>query len=572
MKILLFHPADDPLEQYWTGEKWDAVFDLGWAGEESYCRWKQELNCPVASLAKLEVDDFRRIRESLAHGSEFLLDEHALDWWELMIIEFHQQLQELARLQKFAARLTPNDEVFITRDCFQARALELIGTLRVRRLASGSTLWRRARRYATALRSLTKSQMLEIAGDKYDTGYRLRRRIAGRPAASSRAVVLLPSAYGNVTRTELQYAQTLPDMDFLLVTTRSSGRPANTPNNVSVENLASYVNARTSRAETESLLTRWDQLKRHLESHPLFSLLIGCGSLQHIPMLLRHGLIVRDAWLNVFERQPVSAVLCADDANRFTQLPLLLAEKRGLPAIACHHGALDGRHRIRLNCHYPFLVKGQMEYDYMVRGCGVPAERIEIGAPRRPESFLPRPAQRKGSLVFFSEPYEVSGGRCREFYGEILPRLKQVAADVGCRLLVKLHPFESRRERERMVRAVLGSSEAAGVQFASGLLTDHLLNDTLCAVTILSTTAVECVQRGIPVFLCEWLNYSDYGYLQQFAKFGAGIALQSADELKDIPMRLNTVPAVQVDDLCNPIAPDRLRSLLTGCKTMAVAV
>lgn len=571
MKAVLFHPADDPLAPRWTEEKWDAAFDLGWAGEESYHRWQHRLGCPVASLGKLETDEFCEVREALSSGSGFLKDEHGLDWWELIAVDFHQQLQELVRLRKFALELSPNDEVFITRDCFQARALELIANFRVHRLTTGNPVYKKASQYARALQKLSASQLLEIAADKYDTGYRVRRHIAARPKASSASVVLLPSAYGNVTRTELQYAEMLPDEKFLLITTRRSGRPAATPNNVIVEELASYAGNRACLAETESLLKKWIQLKRRLESHPLFSVLIRCGLLEPVPKLLREGLMVRDAWLNVFKRLKISAVLCADDANRFTQLPLLIAGKKGLPAIACHHGALDGRHRIRPSAGYPFLAKGQMEQDYIVRVCGVDAERVEIGAPGKVKQFLSR-TQQKRSIVFFSEPYEVSGGRCREFYMEILPRLKQLAADMECELIVKLHPFESPGQRKRLVQAALGARKLSGVRIIAGPLTEALVKDALCAITILSTTAVECTLLGVPTFLCGWLDYSDYGYLQQFAKFGAGTELNAAEELSRIPAMLEDVSQARAGALWQPIAPERLRSLLTGCSTMAMAV
>jgi hypothetical protein len=570
MKAILFHPADDPLARRWTKEKWDAAFDLGWAGEESYCCWQRNLYCPVAPLGKLESEDFRQVREALSCATGFLTDDYGLDWWELIALDFHQQLQELMRLRKVALDLSPDDEVFITRDCFQAQALELFGNFQVHRLTAGSGFYKRAAHYASAARKLSISQLLEIAGDKYDTGFRLRRLIAAQPSNSSGAVVLLPSAYGNATRTELQYAAMLPGADFLLVTTRKSGRPAGPPNNIKVEALASYAGSRTSGTETESLLKKWFQLERRLESHPLFSVLIRCGSLAHVPRLLRDGLMVRDAWFNVFKRRNISAVLCADDANRFTQLPLLMAVKRALPAMACHHGALDGRHRIRPSCHYPFLVKGQMEWDYAVRVCGVEAERVEIGAPGKSMRSLQRP-QQKPSIVFFSEPYEISGGRCREFYSEILPRLQQVATDVHCELIVKLHPFESRREREKLIHAAMSGHQRPGVRILTGPLTEDLLKDALCAVTISSTTAVECTLLSIPVFLCGWLDYSDYGYLQQFAKFGAGKELSSAEELSHIPAMLEDFPETRAEAFWQPVAPERLGSLLGGCPVMAMA-
>ncbi len=93
------------------------------------------------------------------------------------------------------------------------------------------------------------------------------------------------------------------------------------------------------------------------------------------------GLEIRDAWRNVLNAEPVQAVLCADDSNPYTHIPLLLAKERGLRTISCHHGALDGRYMFK-RCHADvILAKGRMEEDYLVRLCGVPGNRNEVGAP-----------------------------------------------------------------------------------------------------------------------------------------------------------------------------------------------
>lgn len=568
MRALLLHPEDDATRGPWSQQHWDQIFDLGVAGAPAYERWSQELNCPVEPSGKISDGDFARMRDALDCGLGLLIDDHGLDWWALLALDFHQKLEQIAVLKKLLADVPMGVHWFATRPCFQANVLEIMSGSAVRSFANGNVA-RRARHYLRTAVRLSPAQVLQILGDKYDAGYRLRRHFAPAPKIRPRPVVLLPSAYVNVSRTELQYADMLPDTDFLLVTTRKSGWVDRPPKNVTMEKLASYALPRRNEIEINSLLDRWAQLKRSLMSQPLMSVLFRTGELECMPKMLRTGLLVRDAWLQVFEKQNISSVLCADDGNRFTQLPLLIAAKRGVPAIACHHGALDGRHRIRPRQDYAFLAKGRMERDYMVRECGVPPERVEVGAGPRPR---PRPSSTRRSIIFFSEPYEVAGGRGGEFYAQILPPLSDVAQSLQCDLIVKLHPFESERQRNELVKSALSLEQRKRARIVSGALTDELLGDALCAVTILSTIAVECTLRGIPVFLCEWLDYSHYGYLQQFAKFGAGAAIQSAEELRRIPARLSNLPAMQMDDLSSPIPPERLRSLLFGCATMAVAV
>ena len=56
--------------------------------------------------------------------------------------------------------------------------------------------------------------------------------------------------------------------------------------------------------------------------------------------------------------------------------------------------------------------KGKMEEDYLTRLCDVPADRVVIGAPSvaREKNEFP-PVDTRRFVVFFSEPYEATGGR-----------------------------------------------------------------------------------------------------------------------------------------------------------------
>jgi hypothetical protein len=68
--------------------------------------------------------------------------------------------------------------------------------------------------------------------------------------------------------------------------------------------------------------------------------------------------------------------------------------------------------------------------------------------------------------------------------------------------------------------------------------------------------------------LCGWLEYSPYGYIQQFSRFGVGYLLQNPEEISAIPGILETYSRRQglTGELAQPIDPDRLRELLSGIR------
>ena len=61
---------------------------------------------------------------------------------------------------------------------------------------------------------------------------------------------------------------------------------------------------------------------------PELRVLVQAGVLDPFPGWIRDGLSARDAWREVLEREPVGGVLCGDDSNLYTRLPVLLAVRR----------------------------------------------------------------------------------------------------------------------------------------------------------------------------------------------------------------------------------------------------
>ena len=87
----------------------------------------------------------------------------------------------------------------------------------------------------------------------------------------------------------------------------------------------------------------------------------------YITPQLEIGLRLRDAWHVLMSSEPVSGVLCGDDLNYHTRLPLIMAKSMGRRAVYCSHGALDGGLLFKKSYADLHLVKGEMERDYMLQ-------------------------------------------------------------------------------------------------------------------------------------------------------------------------------------------------------------
>ena len=572
MKVLLIHPDDGLLDGPWAACHWDRVIDLGRSGVEAYHRAAACFGCTVTTLDSFRNDfqEMRRVRSLLEMGFRRVVDHCDLDWWELTSVFVNQQLEVLILLNELAKTLAPSDEVHVSRSGQPAAALELILRSRVhvyplqRRHGKGT-----ARRYARVVSRFPMRQLWEIFWDKADPGYQFRGRFVARAKALKVPIVLLPTAYVNVSRTGVAYARSVPQTQFLLVATRPSGWLDERPSNVSMAWLRSYasVGATGRQGERADLMARWSALRTELEKVEEFRILVRIGGFGDFPERFTAGLEIRDAWRNVLDVQPVQAVICADDSNPYTNIPLLLAKQKGIPTIACHHGALDGRYLFKRAHADVILAKGDMEKDYLERVCGVPKGKVQIGAPPPPTQTSPgtdRHAGAKSFIVFFSETYETAGGRGRDFYLDVLPRLADLALAEGRKLVVKLHPFESLAERRRIAIDILRPEQRQAVRVLAGALEPGLLEKAWFAVTILSTVTVECAVRGIPCFLCRWLEFSPYGYVDQFSRFGLGLSLNRPEEIAGIPGKLaeHRASSGVIGDFWQLIATPHLQSLL----------
>jgi len=542
VKILLLHPADSPRRGPWNQQHWDLVVDLGHSSEATAAEWGQLCGCPVLRLHAFRrpVADPREAGSLLRTGCGQLVDSFGLDWWELTSLFVHAELETALALRRLAGADFQGD-LHATRLDWPVSGFAALRRAHVHSLSGWSqgSLAGRVRRYARAFSRLTGSQALDVAWDKYDADYRWRSRLRSRPQKSTGAVVLVPSAYTNVSRGAAAYAELLPEMNFLLVATRRSGLVFERGPNVGVSELAAYAAPSQPAKEAVDLLERWSALQRRLASIPELELLSRMGILDPLPGWIRAGLSVRNAWSTVLEREPVTAVLCGDDSNWYTRLPVLLARKKNLPTVDFHHGAMDGRFLLKNLPSDVYLAKTEMEKDYLVRTCDLPADRIVLGVTeanhQAPTSRADGP---RANIVYFSEPYESVGGRPDEIYRELLPELARLARENGRTVVLKLHPFENVQERSSFVDAALGRKNGRKVEIVSGPLSAELLASAWFGITVESSTVLDCAKLGVPCFHCQWLVGTPWGYGEQYARFGVGRELRSPADIAQIPRML----------------------------------
>ena len=569
MRTLLLHPEDSPRRGPWSGQHWDLIVDLGKSSLFSEEEWRSRFHCPIlrAETFRAGVADARMVHQILSAGRGRLIDEEGIDWWVLISLFVAPEVFSLLALKRIASEIGSKSEMWATRRGELVNLLESLLDASIRTFASSPAERLRVRtsHYANLIRHFSLAQLTEILLDKYDSGYRWRSRLSPPPLRCSSPVVLLPSAYGNVSRMASAYAQMLPGQSFLLIATRKSAKQFPLAANIQVRDLASYAKGTFPASEIEALSSRWTKLKGELQSMPDLRLLERAGVLNRFPRWIRDGLCARNAWRAVLDREPVCGVLCGDDSNLFTRLPVLLGAGRGIPTVDFHHGALDGRYLLKeLPCDL-YLAKSEMEHDYLLRVCGLPAERVAIGAPA--ETGSPRKTGETGRTfaIFFSEPYEVAGMRAEEVYREILPLLVRVARANGLGVSVKLHPFESSLQRQKIIRDIVGSPDAKNIAVIDGPLSPELMSRARFGLTVESTTVIDCLVNGVCCFLCGWLSLSPYEYARQYARFGVGEVLDCASQIETIPRRLadfESKPARRCE-LAPTVDPEALRQWLT---------
>lgn len=577
MRVLLLHPEDSPWDGPWGGSRWDLIVDLGFASSYTYEEWSHRSGARVLSIHQFagQTESHRWINEVLDHGRGQLLDRMGLDWWEILAVSNYQDLRALYLLDQLRPEIAASTAEFAaSRPHIITKILQLTLGHRVRYFQNETR--RPVSQVQHMLRSARKlrlAQIVEIAFDKWDPDYRFRRHVAKHKQANlAEPVVLLPSAYSNVTRSVLAYAAQLPDRRFLLVTTRRNGMPDRLPGNVTAAPIAAYaMPSNATQEETLELRNAWEVfLRTTLQGVDKFRHAANAGLWDYFPTHLESGLRLREAWRRLLQCEPVKGVLCADDLNYYTGLPLILAGRQGLNSVYCSHGALDGGLLFKMPVADSYLVKGEMEGDYLQRARAIKPENIWVAAPGSNAPVASNGDEGSGDLVFFSQPYEVGGGRADEIYREVLPRLYFAAQRSARKMIVKLHPFESKQARKVLIAAILPKGAHDEVDIVSGAAPEEILSHTWCGVTVDSSVAVECTLRKIPFFLCGWLDFTGLGYLQQFARFGVGRVLDAPESLEQIPemVAAHRADPVVIARLWHAADPAQLDEIMFGNRQM----
>jgi hypothetical protein len=544
MRVLLLHPDDSPRRGPWSQQRWDLIVDLGRSSEFSAAEWTEQTGCPILRSDSFRegVEDLKLVRGALAVGQGRLIDEEGIDWWTLTALLIAPQVEAMLTLRRVATQIVSKAELWATRAGWPGNAIAFLlrGEIQIFSGNVATRLARRAAHYGGLFHRFSAAQVKEIFLDKYDPGYEWRSRFASDQQGAAEPVILVPSAYGNVSRMAASYAQMLPDQTFLLVATRQSGKQFEAPSNMRSHDLASYATSTSTASESAAILEEWGRLKVELCAMPEFEVLSRAGTFDAFPNWLRSGPRVRNAWREVLQRETVCGVLCGDDSNVYTRLPVLLAARRKIPTVDFHHGAMDGRYLLKDLPSDTYLAKNAMERDYLLRVCGLPPQKVILGAPC--PTYAASPGDRQLSptswVIFFSEPYENAGMRTEEVYREILPSLCRLARENSRGIVLKLHPFESISDRKRIVQALLPEDDLSLVTVLDGPLSERLLSSAWFGLTVESTTVMDCLRYGVPCFLVGWLTLSPYEYAQQYARFGVGDVLRSVNEIADIPVRL----------------------------------
>jgi hypothetical protein len=504
------------------------------------------------------------LRQLLRFADGLLCDRYGIDWWDVLSVLILRELQQFLWLCRVHKDLSPGAEFFCSRQDFRAEAMKSVVSS-VRYLDSARRR-RPIRRYLLAAQRLSFGQIRQIAWDKFDPQHQLRRKLARRPMKSGRPSILLPSAYSNVSRALTEYAARMPEKNFLLVTARDSARLDDLPPNVRSLSLDPYFSD-SGADDEEQFKSRWSELESKLvESATEFQMAKQGGILERVTASFPWGIAMRNAWNEVLNSEQVVGCLSADDNNPYTRIPLLLARRRGLPAVACHHGALDFMTRIKPTSADVYFCKSQIELDYQRRFCGVRRDHLAIAKPQEQSAMRLTDSTAADCLTVFTEPYRIDGWRSEEIWRELLPALALAASRCQLRIILKIHPFESVKEYRSLAHKFLSLDRATSIEVVSGPPSPTLWERTRVAITAESSAALEAATRGIPVFFLGWLREPHLGYMDQFERFGVGRVLNSCAELSGISDLLESKSARKAQGFtCSPEGnAEALAELLSG--------
>lgn len=268
MRVLLLQPEDMLHSGPWSRQTWDLIVNLGRPPLSNLDKAQNRRRVLDLDTYSQGLSDARIVREFLRAGRGQLICQQGIDWWDLASITIIRQALTVLQLQRLAHEIPDAPEMWSTRPDWTTCVLaDLLHTSAMTFRSSG---WARARsdasHYLQVLRNFSPAQIQQIFFDKYDAAYRWRSKFTGKRSAGSEQVVLVPSAYSNVSRVAALYAAMLPNLRFWFVATRHSAHQFLAPENVGVCDLAAYARAQPENAELASLMASWTKLKSDLQA------------------------------------------------------------------------------------------------------------------------------------------------------------------------------------------------------------------------------------------------------------------------------------------------------------------
>lgn len=581
MKILLLHPLDSPWNDLWRQKKWDMVVDLGWAGDEAYLLWEQTYKCKVLSIWT-EVDKttfYQQVNDIQDTMRNQLVDTYGIDWLDIILPSIRKQIFDIILSRAMISCLPRNTTIFVSRKhdladyISEGLGQSVIVLYQDQKISRAEKLLE----YVRNAFQFSSKQLCEILVNKFDALYQKRRllKLQLKKIDGRMPLVLVPSSYVNVSRNASKFAASMSDYEFLIVTLQPNAKLFDERDNIRTTSIASYVpSVRAIQTELKQLLEQWGCVRQSLiKTNAEFELLDRIGAFNTLPAFLRRGLILKEAWKKSFETLRPNSVFCGDENNFDMRLSVLIAKSLGIRTVSFHHGALDCSMYLKPLSSSFYLTRSLMEYDYLSK-----SDMLFTRALIKPNIREISPLNRgmldrsnENLIIFFSEPYECGEGRVDEIYRSILKPLLKIAHSEHRRIIVKLHPFESLKQRIKVIHNIVKQEDLSMIQVIEGPLDSKLLEQVWFVITLKSSVVIDCAEKNIPCFMCKWLDYFCNGYIDQFAKFGAGYVLNKQKDINDIPMFLLRDSQKKSTSLeHNFSAPDisKLKRLLSGQKML----
>src|SRR5258706_5420302 len=202
MRVLLLHPDDSPWGGAWSLLQWDLIVDLGFASSYTYEEWSHRSGARVLSIYGFagQTDSYRWVNRVLERGRGNLLDRAGLDWWEILAVWSYHDLQALYLLKQLRPEIAADPiDLAASRPHLFTKLIEQTLSRPVRYFQVDSRgLMGRVRRMMRSARQLRPAQIVEIAFDKWDPAYSVRRHLSRHNRIGLVVPpVLLPSSYCN---------------------------------------------------------------------------------------------------------------------------------------------------------------------------------------------------------------------------------------------------------------------------------------------------------------------------------------------------------------------------------------